>query len=60
MEIMLLKCPKGCRDTFQTKTELLNHHLLTHEQPLPERYHLDLPPLGEGELVQRRNGEQVR
>jgi hypothetical protein len=60
MEIHLLKCPKGCRETFQTKTELLNHHLLAHERPLPERYHVDLPPLDEEEVAQRRNGEPPR
>jgi hypothetical protein len=57
MEFLLIKCPRGCSPTFKTKTELLNHHVEQHERPLPERYHLALPPLSEGELAQRRNGK---
>jgi hypothetical protein len=60
MEILLIQCPRGCSPTFKTKNEMLAHHVEQHEQPLPERYHLDLPPLSEAELTQRRNGEHDR
>jgi hypothetical protein len=46
MKIEIIKCPRGCAYTFQTKTEFLNHHVAMHERPLPERYGIELPPLG--------------
>jgi hypothetical protein len=47
MEIQIIKCPRGCAYTFQTRDEMLNHHVATHERPLPERYGITLPPLGD-------------
>ena len=43
----IIKCPQKCPYTFITKNEMLNHHLSEHELPLPERYGITLPPLGD-------------
>jgi hypothetical protein len=35
MEFLVIKCPKGCPETFWTRNEMLNHHLVRHERPFP-------------------------
>jgi len=59
-----IRCAHGCTNVFATLNELHEHHVQTHERPLPERYGMALPPLpGKGDNFDhmpyadvRRNG----
>jgi hypothetical protein len=37
-EFLIIKCPKGCPETFWTMTEMANHHLEAHGCVLPPRH----------------------